>query len=403
MHRKNRRPVGNNNQGVDLNRNFGPFQFWDSPLGGSSDSPNTETFRGGGPFSEPETAALKAFTETNDFRTAFNYHTFGNLLIHPYGAIFELPQDNHVFKQYAEDMSRENAYFFGTPLETVAYAVRGGTDDWMYGPPDTVFTERKRIISFTPEVGSRTDGFWPEPERILTLCQENLEANKLLAFYAGPELRWDEEDKPLPSLQVIAQALNQELSFSLPPLFNLGRTDLMGARLILSSPDSSVRFHTDVNILNLIKAGNTVQINTFPFLFSITEGEETARLIEFNLRIEHPWLRQQIYWKISLWYEGLPTSVDENPIELGRNEEVSLYPNPFSSELTIRIKLDKPGDVKMIIKNLEGKELAKMTKIGLPVGEQVILWAPALPSDGTYYLSIMADGKSQYKQLIRIK
>jgi hypothetical protein len=36
----------------------------------------------------------------------------------------------------------------------------------------------------TPEVGSRSDGFWPRANRIFPLAQENLESNLLLAEYA---------------------------------------------------------------------------------------------------------------------------------------------------------------------------------------------------------------------------
>jgi hypothetical protein len=45
--------------GVDLNRNYGPFEFWNHPIGGSSLSARNETYRGPAPFSEPETQALR--------------------------------------------------------------------------------------------------------------------------------------------------------------------------------------------------------------------------------------------------------------------------------------------------------------------------------------------------------
>jgi murein tripeptide amidase MpaA len=56
--RKNRRRNANNSFGVDLNRNYGTVDFWNSAFGGSSTSPSSDTYRGTDPFSEPETAAL---------------------------------------------------------------------------------------------------------------------------------------------------------------------------------------------------------------------------------------------------------------------------------------------------------------------------------------------------------
>src|SRR5690606_9786063 len=69
--------------GVDLNRNYG--YEWGADNSGSSPQPNGQTFRGTGPFSEPETQAVKFFCDSHQFRIALNYHTYGNLLIHPWG------------------------------------------------------------------------------------------------------------------------------------------------------------------------------------------------------------------------------------------------------------------------------------------------------------------------------
>ncbi len=152
--RKNRYPnAAGDTVGVDLNRNFGYEWAFDNQ--GSSANENSQTYRGPGPFSEPETQAIKLLCEQYDFGIALNYHTFGNLLIHPWG-FSDMPTDeDELFKSLGRVMNTENDYLIGTGTETVGYTVNGDSDDYMYGDED--------IYSLTPEVG---EGFWPSSDNI---------------------------------------------------------------------------------------------------------------------------------------------------------------------------------------------------------------------------------------------
>ncbi|MEM9998221.1 MAG: M14 family zinc carboxypeptidase [Bacteroidota bacterium] len=178
--RKNRRPNEDGSFGVDLNRNYGFEWAYDNE--GSSPSPFSDTYRGPEPFSEPETAALRDFVEGRQFETAFNYHSFSNLLIYPWGykRSFYTP-DSARFVDFAALMTAENDYLAGTGDQTVGYVVNGDSDDWFYGEQTT----KNKIYAFTPEVGTRDDFFWPFPDRIEPLAQENIDANLLLAWVAG--------------------------------------------------------------------------------------------------------------------------------------------------------------------------------------------------------------------------
>ncbi len=189
MRRKNMRNVVTDGdfQGVDLNRNFG--YMWGYDNSGSSPTPTAQTYRGSSDFSEPETQAMRNFCNNRSafggFKLVLNYHTYGNLLIYPWGylANFET-SDSLIFREYARDMTQYNKYKYGTPSQLL-YPVNGGADDWMYGEQAT----KNKIISFTPEVGSASDGFWPPSNRILPLAQENLYPNIYAAYVAGSYLR----------------------------------------------------------------------------------------------------------------------------------------------------------------------------------------------------------------------
>jgi len=178
--RKNRRDNGDGTMGVDLNRNYGYEWAYDNQ--GSSPSSNSDTYRGPAAFSEPETKAVKWFSEQHSFDFALNYHSHGNYLIYPWGFIpGPLTPDSSYFIAVASHMTSQNNYVFGTGYETVAYATNGDSDDWMYGEQ----TAKNKIFSMTPEVGNSDDGFWPIQSRIVPLSEENVLPNLLLAHLAG--------------------------------------------------------------------------------------------------------------------------------------------------------------------------------------------------------------------------
>ncbi len=185
MWRKNRRPNEDESFGVDLNRNYGPEEFWDHPNGGSSEKPYRETYRGTEPFSEPEIRAVRNFCLANNFAVALNYHTYGNYIIYPYGALGRPTPDSLTFRHFSRLLTEFNRYSFGLDAEQLGYGVRGGADDWMY-----YATEAKSpILSATPELGTSLDGFWPDPPRLLEICRENLRMNYDFVLSSGANLR----------------------------------------------------------------------------------------------------------------------------------------------------------------------------------------------------------------------
>jgi len=192
MWRANKRPlVGtcpNNatNGPVDPNRNFGTYQFWNSPNNGSSTNPcsgGSGTYRGTLPFSELETQNIKAFVNSRNFKTAFSAHTYGNLLIKPW--CWQDPigtPDDAIFNTFLSDMKAVNGYTAGFPSQTVGYEVRGGTDDWYYND-----SGHAKIFGITPETGT---SFWPPQNQIIPLAQGMLHANQYITLVAGPYVNY---------------------------------------------------------------------------------------------------------------------------------------------------------------------------------------------------------------------
>lgn len=181
MWRKNRKPY-TGGTGVDLNRNFGTYNFWNSTNGGSSTSASSDTYRGPNPASEPETQNFYSFVNSRNFKVSLDYHTYGNYLIKPYAWCDPIPTPHdYVYNEYGNDIVKFNGFLFGTPYQTVAYYVRGGDLDWMYSADSTGHT--RNVFAMTPEVG--TTGFWPTQAEIIPLAQTCLEMNKYISLVAG--------------------------------------------------------------------------------------------------------------------------------------------------------------------------------------------------------------------------
>ena len=185
MHRKNRRDTNcgqGTQRGVDLNRNF---SFgWGTDNTGSSPDPCYATYRGQDSFSELETQIVRDFIEEREFMNVLHYHSYGNTYIHPFGdGSYPDSLDLLAFRGLAQDMSNFNNYTFGTGYETIGYTVNGDAVDWTYGG--------NNILTYTPEVGSANQGFWPSADEVESICIDQYEPNKTFALVAGSDFVLD--------------------------------------------------------------------------------------------------------------------------------------------------------------------------------------------------------------------
>ena len=191
MHRKNKRPVGSSNPGVDLNRNYS--YGWGTT--GVSFNPNNDTYPGGPDdgndysFSEPESQAIQWLVENINFTSAFNAHSHGNLLLFPIGTTNGEFADHHdYFTDLSGHMCSKNGYF---PTKSSGlYPASGDSDDYMYkvdigvGVKDTIF-------AMTPEVGS---AFWPSQSEVIPTCQGMVFPNLILSHMTHLYLAVSETD-----------------------------------------------------------------------------------------------------------------------------------------------------------------------------------------------------------------
>lgn len=153
--------------GVDLNRNFDHRFGADGPQGGSSASPGTEIYRGPHPFSEPESDAVRSLVDAwPDLVASLSVHSYGRLLLVPFGHDGRWPSHARLYREIAADMVRDAPWAVGTVHELLGYYSNGRHDDWLYG---TVGGGKDRVLAFQAEVG---DSFFPDETALPGLADE---------------------------------------------------------------------------------------------------------------------------------------------------------------------------------------------------------------------------------------
>ncbi|HUU46494.1 MAG TPA: M14 family metallopeptidase [Acidobacteriota bacterium] len=185
--RKNRNPQFDPDFGVDLNRNYG-YMWGLTQVTGYPDLP---VYRGTAPFSEPETANIRAFVNSREFVLAEDYHAYGDFVAFPWFSNALPAFDHPLFQMIGDSMATFNGYEAWTALSCF---LGGVAPDWWYGATD----EHGKILSFGREVGH---AFWPDPSDIVGLIEENQEPILLLLKLADdperilaeavPEMTWN--------------------------------------------------------------------------------------------------------------------------------------------------------------------------------------------------------------------
>ncbi|MET7333858.1 M14 family zinc carboxypeptidase [Nonomuraea sp. NPDC005650] len=164
--RKNLRDVNGDGKitvgdGVDPNRNFPTNFHYDEE--GSSSIPSSETYRGTGPASEPETRAMDGLLRRIGFEMQLNYHSYGPLLLYPSGfQIATETADNPIYEAITGNDAKPAVPGFDPDLGAELYTTNGDTNDHAHRQYGT--------LSWTPELDEGCDGcgfVFPDDEALV--------------------------------------------------------------------------------------------------------------------------------------------------------------------------------------------------------------------------------------------
>ncbi len=301
MHRKNRRDTGcgsGTQRGIDLNRNYG-FE-WGADDNGSSPNPCSNVFRGDSAFSEPETQAVRDFILGHEFSNVLHYHSYSNVLIHSWGdGTLPAEPDLTTLREIGWEMSKYNGYQVGTGYETIGYGVNGDAVDWSYGSAG--------LISYTPEIGSYAEGFWPPENRVIPLCEDQLYSNQIFGFVGGADhfvYAVDIDEQQGDTIQFNVTIQNRGLQDS--------DGDVLVDAVTFTNASYILDFTDNIGSLN---ARDTVQISIYLVVPGSSEnGTEVGFLLTLN--DNSSFVRTDTLTTIV----GIPTSVFSDNAESGLDQ-----------------------------------------------------------------------------------
>jgi Zinc carboxypeptidase len=138
--------------GTDTNRNYGAL--WGGP--GASALPVYDTYRGTGPFSEPESQNIRELISSHQVTTMITNHTFSGLVLRPPGIRAQgPPPDEAIFNDLGARMAAQNGYT--NQPGYALYDTTGTTEDWSYNATGG--------LGYTFEIGP--DRFHPAYEKTI--------------------------------------------------------------------------------------------------------------------------------------------------------------------------------------------------------------------------------------------
>ena len=147
--------------GVDLNRNFD--EHWNYDEEGSSTPTSSDTYRGSGPASEPETKAMQGLLDRLHFKFMVNYHSYGQLLLYSFGWQVQTPSaDGPVFLALSGTEANPAIPGFDPGVGADLYTTNGETTDYAHAKAGT--------LAWTPELGEGIPGngfVFPDDEGLI--------------------------------------------------------------------------------------------------------------------------------------------------------------------------------------------------------------------------------------------
>ena len=328
-----------NGRGVDINRNYDIKWGYDNS--GSSNSPGSDTYRGPSAGSEAETKMIKKFCINHNFKLAMSCHTYGGLLIFPWGykSNFFTP-DNKTFLAYAKFMAEKNKYSIGTPNQTVGYLTNGSSDDWFYGEQ----TLKNKIFEFTPEAGT---SFYPAKNTIIPFCKEVFEINiKMAKIALKYAVAMDTEPYFIKNktgyfhYQFASTVPDTMSNFTIkiipisPEIIGVGAAKNYTAIQIDKSIPDSISFTLDPNTPKGTPIKYVLNISNGQFTHSDTlekiSGDPTIEIAENGNNINN--------WISSSW--NLSTAVFHSPSASITDSPTGKYSNNASTTITTKKSID---------------------------------------------------------------
>jgi hypothetical protein len=223
--------------GVDPNRNYG-FEWGAS--NGSSGNLAMQDYRGDAPFSEPEAANIRSLILSRQTTAVITNHTYGRLVLRPWGHIAEDAPDERVLASVGARMATamggyQNIKGLGL------YATTGTTDDWAYAATGSLGYTFEHESAFHPPYEESVGKGWRGVMKAFLIGAETAADPARHGLVAGRVV--DEGGRPARATLRLVKSFETPLGKGNPT----GETTLEEALVstMVTSADGTFRWHTN--------------------------------------------------------------------------------------------------------------------------------------------------------------
>jgi|GEM_PF-1987360 len=136
------------------------------------------------------------------------------------------------------------------------------------------------------------------------------------------------------------------------------------------------------------------RIVDYGFAFSLVDNSGQATMT-----------RDELLKRTTLWIMGEdPSSVDELGNDLIPEDfSLSTYPNPFNSELNIRITLPERSNLNLSIYNILGQEVGVIVNSTKPTGNHIYNWDAKALTSGVYFIRATNSSETITQKVVLMK
>jgi murein tripeptide amidase MpaA len=342
--------------GVDLNRNYGHNWEYGNP------DPWAHDYRGEYPYSEGEIEGMRNLSAQEHFLMAFTYHSYGEIVLYPWGERPYTPDDD-VYTQLAGELASEITSYGGSGIYDYGResCERGMASNYHYAVNRTYcFTIETLPYPYFIIPGDEIEGVY--------------EDNKPSIFWAF--------EKVCHGPGISGHVINSSTGEAVVAEITIeGRPEQSGVNL-RKSESGYGRF----DIL-LLEGSYTLHFHANGYEDQTISGVEVASYGWTPLEAELVPLHQSV--------GGEPHA--DVPF-LAR-----IDPNPFNSAARLHLELPHGALVALQVFNLKGQRVANPFEKRLPAGTQeLVLALPDEPS-GVYFYRLEVNGNCSIGKMVLLK
>ena len=133
----------------------------------------------------------------------------------------------------------------------------------------------------------------------------------------------------------------------------------------------------------------------------------SARYIKIRLlspQMPGGW-RQLVEFRPTTWAKGgaVPAAAHEQIAEVPIESALSVFPNPFNPSTTIDYAVENDREIRVLVYDLRGREVARLAEGFHPAGAYQVTWHAGDMPSGLYFVRLISGGEQRTRRITLVK